>query len=224
MGYDKRYGFEISEKYPERCAGVIIRFDAFASDCEKRLRTVLRKPKMLGVRFTMISPGSIQPLVERSLDPFFKLAEQVDTAVQLFAPYCVVEMHETVRRFPKIRWLIDHMAVLRLDEKDNRDPFRQWADLMMLAEEPNVWIKCSYFPEAVRGVEPYPYPTAQRYFRQLYEHVGPSHLIWGSNYPPVTQACTYKQAVDFAATECDFLTPADRETIMGANFMKYFAR
>jgi predicted TIM-barrel fold metal-dependent hydrolase len=59
-------------------------------------------------------------------------------------------------------------------------------------------------------------------FRELYESVGATRLIWGSNYPPAKRACTYGQALQFIRDECDFLTAADRDAILGGNFMKAF--
>jgi predicted TIM-barrel fold metal-dependent hydrolase len=224
MGWDNRYGFEIADKYPDKVVGVIMRFDPFAPDLEARLRAAKEHKKMLGVRFTLTSAETGSWLKEGKLDPFFAAAEKIDTAVQLFAPYLVKESQETVRRYPKLRWLIDHMGLRYYAGKDNTQSFRQWPELLKLAQEPNAWIKCSYFPEAAKDIEQYPYPTAQAKFKELYESAGPSKLVWGSNYPPVTRACTYKQSVDWAVSECTFFKPADREAMLGGNFLKYFAR
>ena len=224
MGTDNRYAFEILEKYADRIVGVVAVFDTFGPDIEARLRALKEHPKMLGIRLSLFSPENDKLLVEGKFEPFFAAAEKVDTAIQIFAPYRVPELHAAARRYPRARWLIDHMGLRYLDGKDNSQPFRQWPELLKAAEEPNIWIKCSYFPEACKDIESYPYPTAQKYFRQLYDNVDPKRLIWGSNYPPVLSACSYKQAVDFMRVECDFVSPADREAIMGGNFLKYFGR
>jgi predicted TIM-barrel fold metal-dependent hydrolase len=108
--------------------------------------------------------------------------------------------------------------------KDNREAFRQWDALLSLAGEPNAWIKCSYFPEAAKDLEAFPFPVAQDHLRRLYEHVGAERLVWGSNFPNVRRACTYREALDFIRVECSFLGEADRAGLLGANFRRYVAR
>jgi predicted TIM-barrel fold metal-dependent hydrolase len=46
-------------------------------------------------------------------------------------------------------------------------------------------------------------------------------MVWGSNFPPVTRACSYKQSVDFIKDECHFLTSTEKAAIFGPNFLNY---
>ena len=102
------------------------------------------------------------------------------------------------------------------------EAFRGWNDVIALAREPNVWVKVSYFPEAARA-EAFPYPTAQRYFRELYERAGAAKLIWGSNYPPVERACTYAQSLEFVRDHCTFISNEDLDAILGGTFVRSFS-
>ena len=223
LGYDNRYSFEVAAQRPDEVAGVVARFDPLAPGCRERLEELQRQPKMAAIRLTLTTPESQAWLAGGTIDPFFSEAERAGVAIQLFAPFRVAEMHATVKRFPGIRWLIDHMGLRYQAGMDNRDTFRQWAWLIALAGEENVWIKCSYFPEAAKDIERYPFPSAQQYFRELYASADASRLIWGSDFPPVLRACNYGQALDFVRLECDFLSAGDREAILGGNFMQYFA-
>ena len=74
--------------------------------------------------------------------------------------------------------------------------------MIVLAGEPNVWMKVSYFPEAAGFSEKYPFPWAKERFRELFERVGSQRMVWGSNYPPVLTACSYNQALAFVRDEC----------------------
>ena len=224
MGYDNRYGFEVSDKHPVTVFGVIARFDPLAPDPESRFRALLAHPKTVGVRFTLTAGPRLTWLKEGKLENAFAAADKLGFAVQLFAPYQMPETFAAVRKYPKIRWLIDHMALRWNQGQEHLDVFRDWPDLIKLANMPNVWIKCSYFPEAAAiSGEKYPFPTAKQRFKELYESCDPSRLIWGSNYPPVERACSYKQSVDWVG-ECAFIKAADRPPIMGGNFAKYFGR
>jgi L-fuconolactonase len=223
VGYDNSYSFTVAEQHPEDVLGVIARLDPLAADIEEQLIALLRRPKMLALRLTLIDKHNVHWLADRTLDSFFALAGKLGLPIELFAPFRVAEMHETVVRYPGIRWLIDHMGLRYYAGQDNRSAFRQWDDLLALAAEPNAWIKCSYFPEAAKDIEQYPYPLAAGYLRQLHD-AAPDRLIWGSNFPNVHRACTYGQSLDFIRKECDFLSAQDRSALLGGNFLRYVER
>jgi L-fuconolactonase len=224
VGYDNGYSFAIAAERPDDVLGVIARLDPTAADIDEQVQELMRRPQMLALRLTLIEKHSELWLAERTLDPFFAMAQERGVPIELFAPFRVSEMHETVRRFPGIRWLIDHMGLRYYEGKDNRGAFRQWNELLDLAAEPNAWIKCSYFPEAAKDIEDYPYPIARAHLRRLCDHAGTERLVWGSNFPNVRRACTYAQALDFVRVECDFLSGAERDALLGGNFLRYVTR
>ena len=223
VGYDNDHSFEIAGRHADFVVGVIARMDPRAPGAETTLRGLVERG-MLALRLTLIEPHNVDDLPRRALDPFFALVERMNVRIELFSPFRVAEMHETVRRFPGIAWLIDHLGLRYYAGQDNRAAFRQWPELIALAREPNAWIKCSYFPEAAKDIEPYPYPTACAHFKWLYEEAGAQRLIWGSNFPNVRRACTYRQAVDFVRVDCDFFSDADRDAVLGTNFLRYVDR
>ena len=224
VGYDNGFSFAIAEAEPRTVFGVIARLDPTDPQIETQLRDAMRRPQMLALRLTLIEKHSEAWLEERRLDEFFTFAQELGVPIELFAPFRVKAMHETVRRFPGIRWLIDHMGLRYYEGSDNRDAFRQWDDLMDLAVEPNAWIKCSYFPEAAKDIEAYPFPVAQQHLKRLYERAGAGRLVWGSNYPNVRRACTYRQALDFIREGCDYMSATERAGLLGDNFQRYVAR
>ena len=224
VGYDNRHSFEMAERHPETILGVIARLDPMDADIRSKLGAMMRHPQMLALRLTLIEAHSESWLEQGALDGFFSMAQDLGVPIELFAPFRVTAMHATVKRFPGIRWLIDHMGLRYYDGRDNRDAFRQWPQLLDLAREPNAWIKCSYFPEAAKDLESYPYPQAQSYLSSLVERAGHGRLVWGSNFPNVRRACTYAQAVDFIRTGCGFLGEAGRAGLLGENFLRYVSR
>jgi predicted TIM-barrel fold metal-dependent hydrolase len=221
LGTDVSESFAAAEEHADVILGVIARVDVLAEDIREKAEDLRKRPQLLGVRIPLIEDWNCGWLGERTLDRFFAVAQDIDLAVELFAPFRVLEMHDAVRRFPGIRWLIDHLGLRYYDNGDNRAPFRQWFELLELAKEPGVWIKCTYFPEAVKDLEGYPFPQAQQRFRELCEVSGTERLIWGSNFPNVRRACSYGQALDFVRAECSFLGDAQRDGILGANLLRY---
>lgn len=223
MGYDNRYSFEGALQYPDRIVGVVGRFDPVAPDLENRLVAYAAQPCILGIRLSLLSRETKPWLSNGALNTFFSATQKHDIAVQLLAPNQAKQMRDVARRFPGVRFLVDHMALSNDPPHSIHDVFRHWSDVIALAREPNIWLKVSFFPEAARFSEPFPFPLARHYFLQLYENVGSGRLVWGSNFPPVTKACSYREALDFVRVHCDFLTHSDRDAILGRNFLCDFA-
>jgi predicted TIM-barrel fold metal-dependent hydrolase len=220
MGNDNRYSLEAAAAHHDRVVGVFGRFDPLLPDNERRLKDFMAQEGMIGVRITLHQPPYDTWLREGRLNDFLAAVEKLSIPLELFAPYQTAELHDILKRYPGIRIMLDHMGLRRLPQyKDNW--FWNWPDILRLGEESNIWMKVSYFPEAAPSTEKYPFPTAKQRFRELYDHIGPGKMIWGSNYPPVLRACSYAESVDFIRSECDFLSEADRSAIFAGNFIKY---
>jgi L-fuconolactonase len=223
MGDDNRYSFEGFRARPDKVLGVVGRFDPVAPKVFERLERYLEQPGALAVRLTLFHAWSEPWLRERSIEDFLRAAAEFDMPVCIHAPGQTAELLATAKRHPALRFIVDHMNIRRERGMTADEAFGQWRDLLALAACPNVWIKVSYFPEAAMGSEAYPYPAARQRFRQLHEHAGAGRLVWGSNYPVVERACGWREALDFVRVECDFLDRADRDAILGGNFLRDFA-
>lgn len=222
MGYDNRYSFEGARARPDAVIGVIGRIDPLADDVEAQVEAFAAQPEALGVRFTLIDPWNADWLEGRVLDRYLAAAARHDLPAHLYAPNKNAWVQQTAERFPGVRFVVDHMGTQHVPGPSAEEVFVDWPRLLALSRLPNVWIKVSRFPQAAMGSERYPYPTSIAHFRRLYEHAGPARLIWGSNYPPVTQTCSYRQALDFVREECTFLGAADKAAILGGNFLRDF--
>lgn len=224
VGYDNAHGLSVANAYPDDVLGVILRLDPWSAQIHTQLEAAMENPASLALRITLIDAHNVDALRTGALNSFFEMAQDRGVPIELFAPFRVQEMHATVLRFPGIRWLIDHMGLRYYAGRDNSDAFRQWAALLDLAREPNAWIKCSYFPEAAKDIESYPFPRAAQRLRELVDAAGSTRLIWGSNFPNVRRACSYKESLDFFRLECRFLSGPALEGLLGGNFLRYIAR
>jgi predicted TIM-barrel fold metal-dependent hydrolase len=221
MGNDNRYSLEGAAQFPDDVLGVIGRFDPLAPDVEGRLKEFQSNPLLLGIRITLITPQSESWLRDKALDRFFAAAQRLDVAVQLHAPYQRTEMRAVLRQFPGIRFLIDHMGLRTTPARPVDEVFREWDQLLALAEEPNAWIKVSFFPSAAQLSEKFPFPKARQRLKELYERVGAGRMVWGSDFPGVAKICTYRESLDFIL-EADFFSEDDKAAITGLNFLRDF--
>jgi predicted TIM-barrel fold metal-dependent hydrolase len=221
-GYDNGYSLRAAEEHSARVVGVLGRVDPLGDDLEDRVAEFFSHKAALGLRFVLFNSWSEDWLRDGKLDPILRLAERNHFPIELFMPYVSPDLQRAARRFPGVRFIADHMQVRHVRGIGPRDTFRYWDETISLACEPNVWLKVSHFPEAAMA-EGYPFPTALSRFQELCAEVGIERLIWGSNYPPVTRACSYRQSVDFIRHECSFLSAAEKDAVLGANFMAEFA-
>jgi predicted TIM-barrel fold metal-dependent hydrolase len=80
----------------------------------------------------------------------------------------------------------------------------------------NLWLEIMY-PISWGGVWDYPYPEAQALIRDLRDKLGAEKLVWGSDMPNVERFCTYTQSLDYVRRYCEFLTPREKDRILGDN-------
>jgi predicted TIM-barrel fold metal-dependent hydrolase len=219
MGYDNRYSIEAAKKYPDKVVGVFARFDPLAPDVAGRLKELMAQDRMIGIRLTLHQPPYDRWFRDDMVHDFLKAAQDQKVPVEIFAPFQTEEITKVAISYPDIQFLIDHMTIRIMKEYPDR--FFKWQDVLRLGELPNIWMKVSYFPEAAVGNETYPFAHSQQRFKELYDHIGAGKMVWGSNFPPVKRACSYKQSVDFIKDECTFLTSAEKAAIFGQNFLDY---
>ncbi len=220
MGYDNRYALEAAQQYPDKVVGVFARIDPVAEDMLYRLAELRSHPKFLGIRMTLFSP------VERSwmedpepLRPLFDEAARWGFPIAVFCKGFPREMMRIAQHFPATSILVDHMSMdWRLAH-----PFDTWSHVLAMSKQANIVMKPSCFPEASHE-EAFPYPRAQRYFRELYDAFGEDRLIWGSNFPTSKPACTYAQSVDFMLEACSYLPQSVQAKILGGTMLGFVNR
>lgn len=78
------------------------------------------------------------------------------------------------------------------------------------------------FPITWGGVWDYPYPEAQALIRDFRDKLGAGKMMWGSDMPNVERFCTYKQSLDYVRRYCEFLTPREKDLILGDNCARLY--
>ncbi|MCC6174975.1 MAG: amidohydrolase [Chloroflexi bacterium] len=123
----------------------------------------------------------------------------------------VARLHRFARQFPRIRNVLTHGLPAHA-LSDGRVP----DEIVGLLREPNVTLEL-LFPLLYGASWDYPYAEARPIIRTLYEQVGASKLLWGSDMPNVERSCTYRQSLTYLTRYCDFIRSSDLDQIVGGN-------
>jgi len=72
------------------------------------------------------------------------------------------------------------------------------------------------FPFRLGDLFEYPYRECRPVLAAMVEHIGPDHLMWGTDMPFQNRFCTYRQSRDYLEKHAaSFLPPADLAKVMG---------
>jgi|SRR5581483_2809487 len=146
---------------------------------------------------------------------FFRVAEEHRLIASLsLPPHLQPVLRQLAARFPSVPFLVHHMGQPKATEPP---PYPIFRGILASAAAPNVFIKLSGFHYAAPVVWEYPYSDCAWLVRGLYEHFGPHRLCWGSDYPVVRRAMTYRQALEAVRTHCTFIPAEHKALILGEN-------
>jgi len=199
---------EAARLHPDRF-GIMGRVSVEHPEARNVLRNWKEQPGMLGVRMTFHKEPQRSWLLEGKIDWFWEAAERYEIPVMVFAPGVVPKIAEVAARHPKLRLVMDHLALpLHVRDAALKEAI---APVLTLARYPNVAVKASALPKYV--TEPYPFRSLHPYIERVIQAFGRQRVFWGSDFTGLQ--CTYRQAVTLFSEELAFLSDADKEWIMG---------
>jgi predicted TIM-barrel fold metal-dependent hydrolase len=229
-GYMNDYLALAQRAYPDRFTG-LFHVDEPLADTPRWMAEAERAVRTLGLRGlhyqtdTFARHGFRWWFDDRRFDAFWEMIAAFDVPV-FFEPAHVpdydrasyLEIVRRVRglmdRFPRLRWLFVLAPPVAHFARDGRWDFPPEVDAVYRRDA--VWLEMC-FPIAWGGVWDYPYPEAQALIRDLRDRYGAGKLVWGSDMPNVERFCTYRQCVDYVRRYCEFLSPADKDRVLGGN-------
>ncbi|HVS47901.1 MAG TPA: amidohydrolase family protein [Candidatus Dormibacteraeota bacterium] len=123
------------------------------------------------------------------------------------------------RRFPDIRFVLDHMAKPRIS-RGARDP--EWEQAMAgFAELPNVTCKLSGMVTEASWTEWTP-EDLEPYVRRVLGWFGPERCIFGSDWPVCLLAASYEQVMQAARYALRGLSNSEIDGVLGSNAIKFY--
>ena len=145
---------------------------------------------------------------------FFTVAREAKLIASIAcSPHHQPALRRVAERFPDVPILCHHMSSLKASEPP---PHKNLSEVLESAALPNIYLKLSgfsYLSDEENKWE-YPYSHTLWVYRACYERFGP-RMCWGSDYPVVRFYMTHQQSLEAFRTHCSFVSPADREAILG---------
>jgi L-fucono-1,5-lactonase len=198
--------------------GVVGWVDLRSPRLRAELESFAANPKLVGIRHIVQSEPDdflLQPDFLRGTS----MLEEFDLAydILIYARHLPIAA-EFVKRFPRQRFVLDHLAKppIRIGAVD------LWArGTRELASFPNVFAKVSglvteadwqaWKPEDIRP-----------YLDVAFECFGPSRLMFGSDWPVCTVAASYRRVVGLLKDYLAGYPVEDREAVLGGNAAKFW--
>jgi predicted TIM-barrel fold metal-dependent hydrolase len=193
-----------AKTWPTRFAAVgRISDDASGDD----LRQIGRLPGMLALR--VILSDQTAWVRQGAFHPLWEAAASSGVPLMVAAANHFDVISEVLKTFPTLRIVFDHCATTY--RTPSTFPWWDFEDVVKLAKSPNIAVKLTALPCISR--QGYPWTDVTPYIRRLYDAFGSERLFWGSDLSRLP--CPYTQLVEFFMTGIPWLTPRDRDLIMG---------
>jgi L-fuconolactonase len=198
--------------------GVVGWVDLLAPDAPARIEKLARHPKLKGLRFMLQDLPDPEWLLNPALAP--ALQAMLDAALvfdALVKPVHLPHVLTLAGRYPHLAIVIDHAAKPNIAA----DEWQPWADNMArLANDTQAMCKLSGL---MTEAGPEPKPGAQRpYAAHVLSCFGALRVLWGSDWPVLTLACSYRQWFDETQQLLSGLSAQSQAAVMGANARRLY--
>jgi L-fuconolactonase len=216
------YQFECVKRYPGRFASVVI-VDPDQPDAPAALER-LAEQGASGVRFNAStrSPGD-DPLA------IWRKAAQLGLSVSCggnAAAFASDDFARVITEFPQLRIVIEHLGSVNHPVSDlSAEEARR--KVFGLARYPNTSIKIHGLGEFSRRAlpvkEPFPFvEPIPDLLEEVYRAFGPTRMMWGSDFPPVSSREGYRNALRWPMERLANKGQAAIDEIFGGTALKTF--
>ena len=209
-GTDNRYPIHCVRTHPDKFAaiGLLVGHRLHQPhDVENpsRLERLMKQHGLAGLRLSPIYDKEKVWLNDPVSYPLWKKAEQLGAVFNIFlAPHQLGQVADMARRFPGVKVVIDHFAMIDISR-----PKEEGID-QILALEPlkNVCIRTSLHNPSRQSI---PYRDMWPYLRQVYDRFGPQRMIYANFY----ELLIMKDLIPFFTAE-------DKEWILGKTALEVY--
>ncbi len=212
--YDNSYQFECVRRHPDRFASVVC-VDTARPDALDELAR-LAEQGASGVR---LKPGARSPG-----DPLaiWRKAAELGLPVSCggaSAELAADDFAALIEALPSLKVVIEHLGSLNQPDGE-APPYPVRRKVFGLARFPNVYMKVHGLGEFARRrlpvAGPFPFETPLPPLLELaYQAFGPSRLMWGSDYPPVSGREGYANALRLTREQLAPKGAADIDLVFG---------
>jgi L-fuconolactonase len=212
-GWRNDLALAAAKSHPERLA-VIGLLDVDDSAARDVVTTCQAQPGMLGLRF---SPPDTDKAFEPRSAWLWTKAEAVGLPIMVsLAPAQLHLLDRVAAHHPALKLVIDNLAI-PVGMKDEK-AFAHLDLLLPMAKHPNVAVELKALPS--RTVDCYPYRRLHPYLRRIYDAFGPKRMFWATDLTKDPNG-SYQDAITMYTREIPWLTPSDKEWIMGRSLCEW---
>ena len=217
--FDATYLLDCARVAPERFA-VVVLVDTSQPDAPRALQGWAEQGAV-SVRLTPTerSPGVDSLAVWRKASDLSMVVSCQGSVEDIASP----EFRELVAELPDLTIAIEHLAGVG---QGAQPPYTTFGEALALADYSNTYIKVPGLGEISHRP-----PVLQPTFRfdhtpplleMTYEAFGPRRMMWGSDYPPVSNREGYRNALHGVMEHPAFSGEEDREWVMGKTALGLF--
>lgn len=215
---ETRWLLELADRAPS-ILGVIGWADLRSTNIGAELKTLTENPKLVGIRHIVQSEPDdrflLQPEFLRGMSALEDFGLAYD--ILIYAKHLPVA-GEFVARFPRQRFVLDHLAKPPIESGQ----IDAWAaGIRRLSEFPNVYCKLSGLVTEADWKNWRPEQITP-YLDVAFEAFGPDRLMIGSDWPVCLVAASYGRALDVVKTYLLGKSPEYREGILGGNAQRFW--
>ena len=209
---------ELAEHSPS-ILGVVGWVDLRAPNVRSQLKDLTRNPKLVGLRHVVQSEPDKRFLLQPDFLRGISALEEFDLAYDiLIYPKHLSAAAEFVERFPRQRFVLDHLAKPSI--KDGKiDPWAQ--GIKRLAEFPNVFCKLSGLVTEADWQHWRPEHVSP-FLDVAFESFGPERLMIGSDWPVCLVAGSYTRTIKVVKTYLQTHKAESRDAVLGGNAKQFW--
>jgi|SRR5579862_387734 len=209
---------ELADRSP-LILGVVGWVDLRSPEVGSQLERFAANPKLVGVRHIVQSEPDDRFLLQPDFLRGISLLEESDLAydILIYTKQLPVAA-EFVERFPRQRFVLDHLAKppIKTGEID------LWAQgIRRLAQFPNVFCKLSGLVTEADW-ESWTAEQITPYLDVAFDSFGPERLMIGSDWPVCLAAASYARAMKVVKAYLAAQAPECRESVLGGNARRFW--
>jgi L-fuconolactonase len=215
---ETRWLLELADRTPT-ILGVVGWVDLCSPEAHSQLATYAKNPKLVGVRHIVQSEPDDRFLLRPDFLRGIALLEEFDLAYDiLIYPRHLSVAAEFVERFPRQRFVLDHLAKPRIKSGEIED----WArSIARLAAFPNVVCKLSGLVTEADW-QHWQEEQLTPYLDVAFECFGPQRLMIGSDWPVCLVAASYARTMDAVKKYLGGHAAETREAVLGGNARRFW--
>ena len=215
---ETRWLLELAER-SSKIFGVVGWVDLCSADVRAQVSVLARNRKLVGIRHIVQSEPDDRFLLRQDFARGITTLEEFDLAydILIYTKHLPVAA-EFVERFPKQRFVLDHLAkpAIKLQEIES------WAaGVRRLAAFPNVFCKLSGLVTEADWQRWKPEDITP-YLDIAFATFGASRLMIGSDWPVCLVAGSYSRALDVVKNYLQFYPAETRDAVLGENARRFW--